>query len=54
MREGGILDQDLAGAVQELYRVCSPAIHGMEPSSEQKRFVSNVYPKVIAALKAIA
>lgn len=49
----GIIDQRLVGAILEVYRVCSPAIHGEEPNPKQVSFVRDVGPNVLAALKLV-
>jgi hypothetical protein len=49
----GIIDQRLVGAIHEIYRVCSPAIHGETPNDKQVAFVRDVGPNVLAALRSI-
>ena len=43
----------LGNAMTDVYRVCSPAIHGDSPTEAQVAFVRQVAPQLIAALKAI-
>lgn len=49
----GIIDKRLVGAIRDVYRVCSPAIHGQDPSPEQVAFVRDVAPNVLAALRLV-
>jgi len=51
--KAGVVDPQLAHAVQEAYRVCSPAVHGEPISKEKVDFVREVAPELIAALRAI-
>jgi hypothetical protein len=48
-----LLDPSLANAIREVYSVCSPAIHGEEPSAAQVKFVRDVLPKLLLALRSI-
>jgi hypothetical protein len=47
------LSPRLAGAVQEVFSVCSPAIHGEPVSDAQVAFVRDVAPELVSALRAI-
>ncbi|WP_206957493.1 hypothetical protein [Trinickia acidisoli] len=49
----GLIDRQLAGAIREVYSVCSPAIHGESVSKAQVAFVKDVAPRLIATLAAI-
>jgi hypothetical protein len=51
--KAGVVDPQLAHAVQEAYRVCSPAVHGEPISKEKVDFVREVAPELIAALRTI-
>lgn len=53
LAELGIIDQRLVGAIHQIYRVCSPAIHGEEPHPEQVAFVQDVGPNVVGALRLV-
>ena len=48
-----LLEPRLAGAIREVYSVCSPAIHGEPVTEAQVAFVRDVGPELIAALRAI-
>jgi len=41
----------IAGMIQELYTVCSPALHGVDVSENQANFIKEIAPKLIAYLK---
>jgi hypothetical protein len=49
----GLLDERLARAVQDVYRVASPAIHGEPVTEAQVAFVRDVAPSVISTLEAL-
>jgi hypothetical protein len=49
-----VITSDLAGAIREIYSVCSPAIHGEAVSEAQVDFVRDTAPNVVAALKSIS
>ncbi len=49
-----IISPDLAQAIRDVYRVCSPAIHGEPVTSAQVEFVKDVAPKLLATLKSIS
>jgi len=49
----GVLPQDLGHAVQDAYRVCTPAVHGDSVSLEKVMFVREVASDLISALRAI-
>ena len=51
--EAAIIDVPLEQAIRDLYRVCSPAIHGDELSEKQATFIREVAPGVIEALRGI-
>lgn len=48
-----VLPQDLGHAVQDAYRVCTPAVHGDSVSPEKVMFVREVASDLIFALRAI-
>jgi hypothetical protein len=48
-----LLDLQLARAIRDVYSVCSPAIHGEEPSEAQLSFVRDVLPNLLTALRSI-
>lgn len=47
------IDSKLSGVIREIYKVCSPAIHGVQVSEKHVDFVRDVAPRLIASLKAI-
>lgn len=49
----GLLDDRLARAVQEVYRVASPAVHGEPVSDAQVAFVRDVAPELVSALRVL-
>jgi len=49
----GLLDDRLAGAVRDVYRVASPAVHGEPVSDAQVAFVRDVAPELVSALESI-
>jgi len=49
----GVLPQDLGHAVQDAYRVCTPAVHGDSVSPDQLMFIREVAAGLISALRAI-
>jgi len=50
--ELGILAPELSSVIREVYRVCTPAIHGEEVSQTAVGFIKDVAPGLIASLKA--
>ncbi len=48
-----VLDRDLAFVIRAVYSVCSAAVHGQEVTAEQREFVANTAPELIASLRAI-
>jgi hypothetical protein len=48
-----LLNANLAGAIREIYSVCSPAIHGDTVTKAQIDFVKDVAPQVIDTLSEI-
>lgn len=48
-----VIDLDLAGAIREVYKVCSPAIHGESFTEIQVNFIKDIGPKLITSLKAL-
>ncbi|HKS81552.1 MAG TPA: hypothetical protein VJR23_08590 [Candidatus Acidoferrales bacterium] len=50
--EDGVLDDRIGDAVREVWTVASPAIHGEEVSAAKVKFVREVAPGLVAALKA--
>jgi hypothetical protein len=51
--ENEVIDKPLEQVIRDLYRVCSPAIHGDELSDAQASFIRDVAPGVLEALRAI-
>ena len=47
------IEPELAGAIREVYSVCSPAVHGEQVTEAQLNFVRDVAPGLIAALQAV-
>ncbi len=47
------IEPELAGAIREVYSVCSPAVHGEQVTEAQLNFVKDVAPGLIAALQAV-
>lgn len=50
---GQYISPPLGRAIREVYRVCSPAIHGQQVTEAQKRFVQEVTPDLLRNLRAI-
>jgi hypothetical protein len=53
LRDSGVLDPYLANAIQEVYAVCSPAIHGAPVSEAQLRFVRDTGLHLVNVLAVI-
>lgn len=53
LAQAEVVHPKLAHAVREIYSVCSPAIHGEQPTDEQIQFVQRVAPDLIATLRSI-
>ena len=51
--EAGLIDPKIANVIREVYAICSPAIHGLQVSESQVRFVRDIAPELMASLKAI-
>jgi hypothetical protein len=49
----GVITPEISGIIRELYRACSPAIHGEKVSQTAVGFVRDVAPGLIASLKEI-
>lgn len=49
-----VLPSDMAGAIREIYSVCSAAMHGENVSESQIQFVRRTAPELITALRAIS
>lgn len=49
-----VLPSDMAGAIREIYSVCSAAMHGENVSDSQIQFVRRTAPELVAALRAIS
>jgi len=47
----GVISDEMAVVVREVYSVCSPAIHGETVSEAQIQFVRHVAPPLVAQLK---
>ena len=50
LRESELVDPALPGMVQEVYSVCSPAIHGEDVTQAQIEFVRDIAPDLISTL----
>jgi hypothetical protein len=50
--ELGIIAPELSSVIREVYRVCTPAMHGEEVSQTAVGFAKDVAPGLIASLKA--
>ena len=48
-----IVSRDLRDAIRKVYAVCSSAIHGENPTPEQVRFVKEVAPDLLGALRSL-
>ncbi|NWL88670.1 hypothetical protein DMN77_13945 [Paenibacillus sp. 79R4] len=48
-----ILPPSFNGVIREIYAVCSPAVHGEEPTVKQVEFIKDVAQEVINTLKVI-
>jgi hypothetical protein len=53
LTKGGILNSELGNVIRQVYAVCSPAVHGLEVSAAKVRFVREVAPDLITALKRL-
>jgi len=53
LTESGIITTELSSIIREVYRACSPAIHGEEVTQTAVGFVHDVAPGLVASLKAI-
>lgn len=53
MANAEVIDPELGNAIREVYRACSPAVHGEETSEAQVSFVREVASELVAALRAI-
>jgi len=51
--EAEVIEPQLGNIIKEVYAVCSPAIHGEPVSDSQIKFVKDVAPKLISALRSI-
>jgi hypothetical protein len=51
--EAGVIDPTLENAIREVYSVCSAAIHGRHVTPAQVKFVKDVEPGLIAALRSM-
>jgi hypothetical protein len=48
-----LIEATLAEGIREVYSVCSPAIHGETPSQAQVKFVREILPRLLTALRSI-
>lgn len=48
-----IIPSSLGGIIRDVYSICTPAIHGDDPTDIQIEFVKEVAPVIIGALKEI-
>jgi hypothetical protein len=53
LTQAELIEPSLASAIREVYSVCSPAIHGEQVTTAQVRFVKDVAPELVAALRAV-
>lgn len=53
LAETGSIQPEMRNAIIDVYRVCSPAVHGDRVSKEQVYFVQDVAPRLLAALQEI-
>jgi hypothetical protein len=53
MQRQNLASPELARAVRDLYAVCSPSVHGEDATPDQVKFVEDVSPGLLAALRAI-
>jgi hypothetical protein len=51
--ETGSIPSEMRNAIIDVYRVCSPAVHGDQVSKEKVVFVRDVAPRLLAALQQI-
>lgn len=47
------IQPEMKNAILDVYRICSPAVHGDQVSKEQEDFVRDVAPRLLAALQDI-
>lgn len=47
------ISPEMADSIRQVYAVCSPAVHGEMPTSDQISFVREVGPEIIAALRVL-
>jgi hypothetical protein len=50
LRTHEIISSQVAGAIKEIYSICSPAVHGEKVSTSQLRFVKGTAPGIMAVL----
>jgi hypothetical protein len=53
LANGEVIDPELGNAIREVYRACSPAVHGEDISEVQVSFVREVAPELVTTLRAI-
>jgi hypothetical protein len=53
LAETGSIQPEMRNAIIDVYRICSPAVHGDRVSKEQIDFVKEVAPRLLAALQEI-
>ena len=53
LSEIGIIKPEHTLVIRDVYNVCSPAIHGVQVSKSQVKFVRDIEPELMKSLKAI-
>lgn len=53
LQREGLLDPHLGAAIQDVYAVCSVGLHGGDVTDEQAKFVRDVAPGLVKALRGI-
>lgn len=53
LAEMGSISREMHQAIMDVYRICSPAVHGDPVSNEQVDFVREVAPRLLASLQQI-
>jgi len=51
LADTGSIQPEMKHAIMDVYRVCSPAVHGDQVSKEQLYFVQDVAPRLLAVLQ---
>ena len=53
LAEMGSIPREMNQPIIDVYRICSPAVHGDPVSAEQVNFVHEVVPRLLATLRQI-